>query len=57
MALETINNNIKHGYINIAQIMNLIYIGSGENSNNKNRLDLYELFNKVKRRTVNKEIA
>ena len=40
--------------------MNLIYIGSGENSNNKNRLDthLYELSNKTKKRkTITKEIV
>ena len=37
-------------YIYIIQIMNYIYIGSGENANNKNTLDthLYELFNKIK---------
>ena len=35
----------------ILQIMNMIYIGSGEHANNKNRLDthLYELFYKVKK--------
>ena len=50
MELETINTNIKFGYVYIIQIMNLIYIGSGENANNKNRLEthLYELFNKIK---------
>ena len=50
MGLEAINNKIKHGYIYIIQIMNYIYIGSGENANDKNRLDthLYELFNKIK---------
>ena len=41
MALETIHNNIKHGYIYIIQIMNLTYIGSGENANNKNRLNTH----------------
>ena len=51
MELEAINNNIKYGYIYIIQIMNYIYIGSGENANNKNRLEthLYELFNKLKK--------
>jgi hypothetical protein len=31
--------------------MNVVYIGSGENANNKNRLDthLCELFNKIKK--------
>ena len=49
MELEAINDKIKYGYICIIQIMNLIYIGSGENSNNKDRLEthLYELFNKI----------
>ena len=46
MELEVVNNKIERVYIHIIQIMNLIYIGSGENANNKNRLDtqLYELF-------------
>ena len=50
MELQAINNKIKNGYIYIMQIMNFIYIGSGENANNKNRLDthLYELFYKIK---------
>ena len=50
MELEVINNKIKHGYIYIIQIMDYVYIGSGENANNKHRLDthLYELFNTVK---------
>ena len=41
---------MKYGYIYIIKVMNIIYIGSGENANNKNRLDthLYELFNKIK---------
>ena len=49
MDLEVINNKIKHGYIYIVQIMNYIYIGSGENANNKCRLytHSYELFIKV----------
>ena len=48
MELEAINNKIKYVYIFIIQIINFIYIGSGENSNNKNRLDthLYELTKK-----------
>ena len=60
MELEVINNKIKHGYIYIIQRMYYIYIGSGENANNKNRLDtlVYELFNKIKKwRAINKEIV
>ena len=51
MESEVINNKIKHGYIYIIQIMNMIYIGSDENANNKDRLDThsYELFDKVKK--------
>ena len=50
MELEVINNKIKHVYIHIIQIMNMTYIGSGENANNNNRLYtlLYELFYKIK---------
>jgi len=46
-----INSNIKYGYIYIVQTMNYIYIGSGEDTNNKSRLDthLYELFYKIKK--------
>jgi len=46
MELEVVNNKIERVYIYIIQIMNMIYIGSGENANNINRLDtyLYELF-------------
>lgn len=52
MELETLNNNIKYGYIYIIQIMNLMYIGSGEDANNKNRLKthLCELFIKINNR-------
>ena len=60
MELEVTNNKIKLGYIYIIQITNMIYIGSGENANNKNRLDthLYELSNKIKkRRSINKDIV
>ena len=60
MELEASNNKIKHGHVYIIQIMDMIYIGLGENSKNKNRFEthLYELFYKVlKRRTSNKEIA
>ena len=41
---------VKYGYIYIIKIMNFIYIGSGENHNNKNRLEthLTELFYKLK---------
>ena len=48
MELEVINNKIKHVYIYIVQIMNMIYIGSSENPNNTNRLDThsYGLFYK-----------
>ena len=51
MELEAINNKINYVYIHIIQIMNFIYIGSGVNANNKNRLDthLYELFYKIKK--------
>jgi len=35
MELEAINNKINYGYIYIIQIMNSIYIGSGEDANNK----------------------
>ena len=51
MELEAINNKIKYGYIYTTQIMNFIYIGSGENANNKNKLDthLYELFKRIKK--------
>ena len=44
MELAAINNKIKYDYIQIAQIMNFICIGSGEHANNKNILDahLYE---------------
>ena len=51
MELEVIINKIKHGYIYSIQIMNMIYIGSYENANNKNRWDthLYELFYKMKK--------
>ena len=50
MELEAINNKLKYGYIYIIHIMNLIYIGSGEIANDKNRLDkhLYEVFYKIK---------
>ena len=41
MELNIINNNIDYGYIYIIQIMNYKYIGSGENANNKNRLDTH----------------
>ena len=49
MEVEVINNKIKHGYIYIIETMNMLYLGSGENANNKNRLDthLYELFYKI----------
>ena len=45
MELEAINNNIKYGYIYTIQIMSFIYIGSGEDANNKSKLDkhLYEI--------------
>ena len=50
MELEVINNKIRHVYIYSIQIMNYIYIGPGEDANNKNRLDttLYELFYNIK---------
>ena len=47
MELEAINNKIKYGYIYTTQIMNFIYIGSGEHASNINGLDThsYELLN------------
>jgi len=52
MDSEETNNKIKHVYIYIIQIMHYIYIGPGENANNKKRLTthLFELLNKVKHR-------
>jgi len=49
MVLEAINNKLKYVFFYVVQIMNFIYIGSGENANNKNRLDtcLYVLFDKM----------
>ena len=49
MELEAINNNINYGYIYSVQIMNFIHIGSGEDANNKIRLDTrsYELFYRI----------
>ena len=46
MELKAINNEIRYGCTYSIQITNFIYIGSGENANNKHRLDthLYELF-------------
>ena len=43
---------MKYGYIYIIKIMKFTYIGSGENHNNKNRLEIYltELFYKLKNR-------
>ena len=41
MELEVINHKIKHGYIYMIQIMNMMCIGSGEDANNKNRLDTH----------------
>ena len=35
MELQAINNTLEYGYIYIIQIMNSIYIGSGEDANNK----------------------
>ena len=51
MELEAINNKIKYGYIYIIQIMNFICIGSGKQSNNKNRLETHldELSYKIKK--------
>ena len=51
MGLEAINNKMKYGYIYIMQIMNLIYIGSGDDAKNKNRLEthLYALFYRIKK--------
>ena len=60
MELEAINIKIENEYIYIIQTMDFIYIGSGENANNKDRSEthLYELFYKIKkRRTINNEIV